>query len=142
VTGRVLVVEDEPNIAGIILYKLRREGHEVEHATSLAAAGALLGPWDVVLLDSSLPGEDPMSLLVEMGVRCHVAVMIESRDQTGAATAMALGAAATVRKPFKPTLLARLVLDLLATGKGDASHSAADSARGLIAPMKTPEVVA
>lgn len=138
--AKVLVVEDEPNIAGIILYKLRREGHVVDHAETAAAARGLCGPWDVVLLDSSLPGEDALALLTDLRDQAPVAVMTESRDEVTAGVARRLGASATVRKPFKPTLLARLVLELL-TPKGDASHSAGPVRGELIAPMPTPEVV-
>jgi DNA-binding response OmpR family regulator len=140
--GRVLVVEDEPNIAGIILYKLRREGHEVEHAWTAAEARACAGPWDVVLLDSSLPDEDALALLTELGAGGPVAMMTESRDEQTPGRAQALGAAAVVRKPFKPTLLARLVLELETGFKRDAGHSEAPGAGGLIASMPTPEVVA
>ena len=140
--ARVLVVEDEPNIAAIILYKLRREGHAVEHAWTAATARGSAGPWDVVLLDSSLPGEDALALLTELSAGGPVAMMTESRDDETPDRARALGAAAVVRKPFKPTLLARLVLELAATPKGDAGHSGAPGDGGLIASMPTPEVVA
>jgi CheY-like chemotaxis protein len=39
--ARVLLVEDEPNIASIIVFKLEREGHEVRwEASALAVAAA------------------------------------------------------------------------------------------------------
>ncbi len=139
--ARVLVVEDEPNIAAIINYKLRREGHLVTHAASGAEGRRLAGPWDLVLLDTSLPGEDAMALLRELCALWPVAVMAESRDETTPLLAPGLGAAAVVRKPFKPTLLARLVVEITAAAKGDASHSVAAPASGLISPMVTPEVV-
>ncbi|MGI8609382.1 MAG: response regulator [Candidatus Dormibacteria bacterium] len=138
--GHVLVIEDEPNIAGIILYKLRREGHAVDHADSAASARLLRAPWDVVLLDSSLPGEDAMRLLTELRAGAPVVVMTESRDEETPNLALRLGAAAIVRKPFKPTLLARLVLEVLSLPKGDADHSYGPPAGGLITTMSAPEV--
>ncbi|MFN2464616.1 MAG: response regulator transcription factor [Candidatus Dormibacteria bacterium] len=134
--ARLLVVEDEPNIAEIILFKLRREGHEVTHVESAAEGGALTGPWDLVLLDSSLPGEDALQALEALGMLAPVAVMTESRDTTTAPLAREAGACAIVPKPFKPTLLARLVLEIT-SGKGDANHSIAAASPGLIADMET-----
>ena len=138
-TANVLLVEDEPNIAGIILYKLRREGHVVAHATTAAGARALSGRWDLVLLDSSLPGEDSLALLTELRQQGPVAVMTESRDESTPGVALELGATAIVRKPFKPTLLARLVLELTSP-KGDANHSAEGRGGELIPSMPIPEV--
>jgi DNA-binding response OmpR family regulator len=132
--ARVLVVEDEPNIAEIILFKLRREGHAVSHVESAVAARLAEGAWDLVILDSSLPGEDALELLGEMCVRSPVAVMTESRDLTTGDLARHAGASAVVAKPFKPTLLARLVAELVA-GKGDLNHSDSGDRRELMTPM-------
>jgi len=55
--ARVLLVEDEPNIASIIVFKLEREGHQVRwesSASTVLDAAAATAP-DLVLLDSSLP---------------------------------------------------------------------------------------
>jgi DNA-binding response OmpR family regulator len=131
--ARVLVVEDEPNIAEIILFKLRREGHLVTRVETAAEARGAGPDWDVVLLDSSLPGEDSLLLLRELCGLVPVAFLTESLDDVTPGLAQEIGAAATVRKPFKPTLLARLVAEL--APKRDAGHS--DDARPgeLIAPM-------
>jgi DNA-binding response OmpR family regulator len=63
--ARVLLVEDEPNIASIIVFKLEREVHQVRwesSAVTVAAAGEAFQP-ELVLLDSSLPDGDPFALL-------------------------------------------------------------------------------
>jgi len=130
----VLVIEDEPNIAEIILFKLRREGHAVTHVESAEEARLLPRRWDLVILDSSLPGEDALLLLRQLKGSAPVALMTESRDLTTGPVARAAGAAAIVAKPFKPTLLARLVAELTAA-KGDPSHSGTAAPHGLIAPM-------
>jgi DNA-binding response OmpR family regulator len=39
--ARVLLVEDEPNIASIIVFKLEREGHQVRWESSALAAPAV-----------------------------------------------------------------------------------------------------
>lgn len=94
--ARVLVVEDEPNFASIIVFKLEREGHQVR-------------------CDSTLPDGDAFELLSLLVPRAAVTMMTEFRDVTTPGRARAAGAAATVEKPFKPTQLARLVAQLSPT---------------------------
>ena len=113
--ARVLLVEDEPNIASIIVFKLEREGHQVRWE---ATAGAVLAAAEatqpeLVLLDSSLPDGDPFILLTMLAERVPVVVMTEFRDTVTPERARAAGAVATVEKPFKPTQLARLVAQLV-----------------------------
>jgi DNA-binding response OmpR family regulator len=112
--ARVLLVEDEPNIASIIIFKLEREGHQVGWESSatnvLAAAGSVAH--DLVLLDSTLPDGDPFVLLRALAARGPVVMLTEFRDSVTPQRARAAGAVATVEKPFKPTQLARLVAQL------------------------------
>lgn len=62
---RILVVEDEAQIADFLVRGLREEGFVVEHAEDGDAAWRALrsGSWDLVLLDWWLPGEDGLMLL-------------------------------------------------------------------------------
>jgi two-component system copper resistance phosphate regulon response regulator CusR len=62
---RILVVEDEPEIADFIVRGLREEGFTVTPAANgLDARHALATePWDLVLLDWWLPDEDGLTLL-------------------------------------------------------------------------------
>lgn len=61
---RILVVEDEVEIADFLVRGLREEGFTVEHAGDGDAAWqALQGAWDLVLLDWWLPGQDGLTLL-------------------------------------------------------------------------------
>ncbi len=62
---RVLVIEDDAEIADFVVRGLREEGYTVEHAANgIDGAHALAhGPWDVVVLDWWLPGADGLSLL-------------------------------------------------------------------------------
>jgi len=62
---RVLLVEDEPEIAHFVTAGLREEGYVAEHAADGARGWARLAgePWDVVLLDWWLPGLDGLTLL-------------------------------------------------------------------------------
>ncbi len=62
---RILVIEDDEEIADFVVRGLREEGYTVEHArdgeTGWHALGA--GEWDLVLLDWWLPGLDGLTLL-------------------------------------------------------------------------------
>jgi DNA-binding response OmpR family regulator len=63
--SRVLVVEDEANIADYLVRGLREEGFVAEAATDGIAAWQQLrgGSWDLVLLDWWLPGRDGLEIL-------------------------------------------------------------------------------
>ena len=118
--ARVLLVEDEPNIASIIIFKLEREGHQVRwESSAIAVPGAAesIQP-DLVLLDSSLPDGDAFALLTGLVAHHPVVMMTEFRDTTTPQLARAAGAIATVEKPFKPTQLARLVAQLVPATAG------------------------
>ena len=62
---RILVVEDEAEIADFLVRGLREEGFTVEHAHDGESAGHLLkvSDWDLVLLDRSLPDLDGLTVL-------------------------------------------------------------------------------
>jgi two-component system copper resistance phosphate regulon response regulator CusR len=62
---RILVIEDENEIADFLVRGLREEGFAVERATDGEEGWHQLktGTWDVVLLDWWLPGSDGLSLL-------------------------------------------------------------------------------
>ena len=62
---RVLVIEDEDQIADYLVRGLREEGYTVERAADGAEGWHQLksGPWDAVLLDWWLPVSDGLTLL-------------------------------------------------------------------------------
>ncbi|WP_165223914.1 response regulator transcription factor [Aquisphaera insulae] len=62
---RILVIEDDAEIADFVVRGLREEGYTVEHAADGIDGGHALsrGPWDVVVLDWWLPGADGLTLL-------------------------------------------------------------------------------
>ena len=62
---RVLVVEDEMDLADFVVRGLREEGFVVEHiADGQRGLQAMqIGGWDLILLDWWLPGEDGLSVL-------------------------------------------------------------------------------
>ncbi len=111
---RVLLVEDEENIADYLRTGLTEEGFTVEHAAAGPAGWELLRTktWDVVLLDWWLPGEDGLSLLRrfrEQDQRTPV-LFLTARDQVESRVAgLDGGADDYLCKPFDfDELLARV----------------------------------
>ncbi|WP_034269666.1 response regulator transcription factor [Haloechinothrix halophila] len=68
---RVLVVEDEAKMAGLLSRGLREEGHVADVATDghQALAAALAGEYDVIVLDVMLPGPDGFEVCARMRAR-------------------------------------------------------------------------
>lgn len=61
---RVLIVEDDADIAGLLRLHLRDEGYAVEHAADGDTGLRLLeaGGWDALVLDLMLPGIDGLEI--------------------------------------------------------------------------------
>ncbi len=83
--SRILLVEDEANIADYLVTGLREEGYTVEHAADGDAGrrGLASGRWDLVLLDWWLPGEDGLALLRRLRERDRrtPVLILTARDQ-------------------------------------------------------------
>ncbi len=63
---RLLIVEDEAELADFVVRGLREEGFVVEHAADGESAWDAMrfgGTWDLIVLDWWLPGEEGLSLL-------------------------------------------------------------------------------
>ena len=62
---RILIVEDEPDLADFLVRGLREEGFAVEHAADGENAWDVMqsGTWDLLVLDWWLPGVDGLTLL-------------------------------------------------------------------------------
>ena len=112
-SARVLVVDDEPDIRGLVKEILEEEGYSVTIAESAAAAReARRGQRpDVVLLDIWMPDLDGISLLREWsergGLPCPVIMMSGHGTIETAVEATRLGAYDFVEKPIS---LAKLLL--------------------------------
>lgn len=113
----ILVVEDEPAVADLLVTLLRDEGYRVALARDGVAAIELLGPcgaaerrFDLVLLDMMLPGVGGGAVL-EHGLAAQdgVPILGLSADPEALVQAIALGAAATLSKPFDITEFLTLV---------------------------------
>ncbi|GHJ46560.1 DNA-binding response regulator [Catellatospora sp. TT07R-123] len=114
---RVLVVEDDPTIAGSVIARLRAEGFAVDHAgTGPAAveAAARLRP-DLVVLDLMLPGFDGLEVCRRIHAQRPVPVlMLTARDdENDLLVGLAVGADDYLTKPFSLRVLAARVHALL-----------------------------
>ncbi|MFO0591451.1 MAG: sigma-54 dependent transcriptional regulator [Polyangiaceae bacterium] len=104
---RILVVDDEENLRILVRTILRREGMEVEVASSGEQALALVetfGP-DVILTDVRMPrmgGLDLLTTLKAKGNDAVVIVMSAYGNVDLAIEAMKAGAYDYLQKPFKP----------------------------------------
>ena len=117
---RVLVVEDDPDIAGLIRHYLEKSGYDVR---TLASGAAVLpavhadNP-DLVVLDLMLPGLDGMMVCQALRSESRTAgipiIMVTARgEEADRIAGLELGADDYVTKPFSPKELAARVTALL-----------------------------
>jgi len=102
---RVLVVEDQPDLADSVARVLRREGMAVDVAYDGGAAleRATVVPYDVVVLDRDLPlvhGDDVCRTLVERGSTSRVLMLTASGTIASRVEGLGLGADDYLPKPF------------------------------------------
>jgi DNA-binding response OmpR family regulator len=129
--ARVLVVEDEPDIAALIAYQLTREGFRVETAASgtdaLDAVHRELP--DLLVLDRMLPGlsgDDVLKTLKgEPGTSAvPVLVLTARREQEERIEGFELGADDYLTKPFGLRELLSRIRTLLRRAYGDLADAA------------------
>ena len=125
-TGRVLVVDDDPALAEMLGIVLRGEGFE---PAFVADGDAALGAFrrekpDVVLLDLMLPGTDGIEVCRQIRAESGVPiVMLTAKgDTTDVVLGLESGADDYVVKPFKPKELIARVRARLRTHDGDAEQ--------------------
>jgi CheY-like chemotaxis protein len=120
--ARVLVVEDDPALTTLLTECLALDGLEVESAGSGAAglARALADPPAVIVLDVGLPGElDGWQVLVQLKTsRATAHIPVVCTAQEGRGTAVTLGAADFVAKPFTGDQLRDTVARYLPVERG------------------------
>jgi CheY-like chemotaxis protein len=121
--GRVLIVEDEREVAAMLHDVLVDLGYHVQEAVSGPAALGLLAVYqpDVVLLDLLLPGmsgEEALEHLQRADAHLPVIVVSASRDPELARRTLACGAFDYVQKPFDLSVLCRSVADALGARRG------------------------
>jgi DNA-binding response OmpR family regulator len=132
---RVLIVEDEKDIAGLIRHTLLREGHrevEVVHTGDAAIQSATARPPDLVILDINLPtvsGFDVCRVLRARDETTSVPViMLTARTgEHDRVTGLDLGADDYITKPFSLRELAARVRAVLRRRRPEAMGVAANA---------------
>lgn len=102
---RFLLVEDNADLAQSVADRLRMDGHAVDHAGSLSDAHDCLvaAPYDLILLDISLPDGDGRTFLVDQRRARRdvpIIVMTARAEVTDRVDVLDLGADDYVTKPF------------------------------------------
>jgi DNA-binding NtrC family response regulator len=121
--ARILVVDDEADIRGLLKEILSEEGYEVEVAADAAQARSARTAQvpDLVLLDIWMPDTDGITLLREWSVTdgydCPVVMMSGHGTVETAVEATRLGAFDFVEKPLSLTKLLRTVERALDAGR-------------------------
>ena len=114
---RILMVEDEEDIAFLIRYMLERHGFVVDHAADGRQAlehFAQAEPPDLTLMDIMLPYHDGLELIERLRAQpgwgsVPVLMLTAKAREVDIVRALELGADDYVTKPFQPEeLLARI----------------------------------
>jgi DNA-binding response OmpR family regulator len=128
----VLVVDDDPTIAGSVAARLRAEGFEVTTAADgPGAVGACRrGEPDLVVLDVMLPGFDGLEVcrLIQAEREIPVLMLTARADETDLLVGLGVGADDYLTKPFSMRELVARVHALLRRAERAARLAEAPSA--------------
>jgi two-component system phosphate regulon response regulator PhoB len=125
--ARILVVEDERDIAALVAYHLTKEGYRVRTAEEGTEALEAIGAErpDLVLLDLMLPGFSGYEVLTEVRRRPELAempvvILTARKDEADRVQGLELGADDYVTKPFSPRELVLRVAAVLRRAQAPA----------------------
>lgn len=119
--ARILLVEDEVDLARLVKLTLMRNGYEVSHAKEAISAYRSFRrrPYDLLLLDLILPGMPGLELLRLIRSESQVPALLMSGRLTAPARALGLklGAHDYLVKPFAVPALLSAVKSALRQGE-------------------------
>lgn len=107
----ILVVEDDPGIADVLDYALRKEGHGVRIVARGREAVSLASQFDIVLLDVGLPDIDGFDVCRQIRADTNIPVIfLTSRsEEIDRVVGLELGGDDYIAKPFSTReLMARI----------------------------------
>ena len=119
--ARIIVIEDEQDIATLVMTKFRNAGHDVEHASDGETGLELVlerAP-DLVLLDVMMPGMDGYAVCQAIrgqfgSATLPIVVLLSARSQVAdRQRGLDAGCDDYIVKPFKPAELLARVTELL-----------------------------
>lgn len=130
---RVLIVDDDAELRELLARAFERAGFVAETAGDgrEGLAAALSRSPDVVITDLVMPGQDGLDLIAELLLRDPMAKIIAisgggSPNGCHLTAARALGAQATLRKPFMPGEVVVAARRLLEAERGKADFVLVD----------------
>src|SRR5580765_6990434 len=126
VRARILIVEDEPQLRGLLRLYLERAGYAVTDAGDGAAALAAFAAdgADLVVLDLMLPGMQGEAVLEALREEAVVPILITSAKRSDAEriAGLRLGADDYLAKPFNPHELTARVAAILRRSRPAAAE--------------------
>lgn len=120
---RVIVVDDDEDIRGLIAGQLAQEHYDVLAAGTLADLHAAManGPIDLIVLDLNLPDGDGLSLCRELraqGSGVQIIMVTARGSAIDRVLGLELGADDYLTKPFEPRELLVRIRNLLRRSRG------------------------
>src|SRR6266542_3026397 len=130
--ARILVVEDEPDIALGLQLDLRNEGHEVEISRDGGDASrrAREPGWDLILLDVMLPHKDGFEVCRDVRrakIRTPILMLTAKAQEAEKVMGLDLGADDYMTKPFRPRELRARIRALLRCAAGTCARTSPPS---------------
>ena len=130
---RVLVVDDEARIRGIVRRYLESDGFDVAEAKDGDGALSRVRDWhpDLVVLDVMMPGTDGLEVLRQLRTGSDVPVILLTArsEELDKLIGLSVGADDYVTKPFSPRELVARIKAVLRRGRG---ASAGDNVEKLV----------
>lgn len=103
---KILLFEDEPNIAENLKYALKTEGYSCEHSTTAFDGMAKFksGSFDLIILDVGLPDKSGFDICREIraGSQIPIFFLTARADEVDKILGLELGADDYITKPFSP----------------------------------------
>jgi DNA-binding response OmpR family regulator len=144
--SRILVVEDDPDIAELLRHFLERSGHAVDVITQGTDAIARLReqPTDLAILDRMLPGIDGLEVCRQVRATPAIAdlpiIMVTARaEESDRIVGLELGADDYITKPFSAKEVVARVNALLRRSTRGLSPGGPVGAAGAAAPARLLE---
>lgn len=129
---KILIVEDELDIANVVLDYLRHAGYDAEHAANGHAALERLlssNPPDLTILDVMLPGMDGLEVLRQTRKTSDALIILLTArvEEVDRLIGLELGADDYICKPFSPREVVARVKTVLRRRKPTTGSAPADT---------------